>query len=734
MELMTIKTIEIGGKKIGPGCSCFIIASVGIDINIDLNSGKKIIDAALEAGADAITFERAGEQSSVLTSGNKEVSYTNNISSSVTNRRDLNFEDYFLRIICELNEYAKKIGITLIPTIYNEDHILYFSQEKYPAIIVPPVCLSDSIILKKLVETKTTLFVYSNSGDDSSRDLNQSIAFLKENRAGNIIILYTSSNTPKLSSSIKLDVIYELERLFNVPLGYSDNNDVAELLVPAVALGAKVIKLKLIPEGSNRKSFKNDNIDYIKLKNAINSIRRSETGLKNRISIETDDEISVAKAEYDFYTREDKKRRSKIHIKKISSLFIRDSWKKLNKCDILLLQSDDGCGYSFHGKAYAHLVNSFGYYCAKKNLKVQSVSYPYCLLIGKRSYLSAVSYTHADFLIFLLQQCIRLLKGIDFSIQWATKKRVELWCDILDKTQPKIVIGPNPYEYVTMACKKKGIPIYNIQHGVIGDTKNTMYIEKNQLYPPIEELPDGHLCWDDTSAALLSRWHQKFGIRTIKVGNPWFLRFINPDPNDSLVQEALEKWSDDNDSRPCILVSLHGRRIGDDGYYIDPNCADALMIQALETVVLRTMDMYKWILRLHPATFSRSDVRDMTIAYLTKTFGEANTRRWFRLSRMPLPVALSQADLHITEFSSTVIEAGWFGVRSGLLSHKISHGGEYEELYAYERNIGIAEVIPQDADAIQEWIETTLIKGRAEPTMDVSTDELNEFIDEIIEK
>jgi sialic acid synthase SpsE len=43
-----MKTVEIGGKKIGEGERCFVIAEAGVNHNGDLSLAKRLVEAAAE--------------------------------------------------------------------------------------------------------------------------------------------------------------------------------------------------------------------------------------------------------------------------------------------------------------------------------------------------------------------------------------------------------------------------------------------------------------------------------------------------------------------------------------------------------------------------------------------------------------------------------------------------------------------------------------------------------------
>jgi hypothetical protein len=239
-------------------------------------------------------------------------------------------------------------------------------------------------------------------------------------------------------------------------------------------------------------------------------------------------------------------------------------------------------------------------------------------------------------------------------------------------------------------------------------------------------LPDGILCWDEPSAGALRKWAPQKGIDVRVVGNPWFSRFLSNDPADLLVQGAVNSGKIFHGDRHVILVSLQW---GLDFYYRQGGF-NGVMVDALERTILETADSYNWLLRLHPVQL-RGVAKETAHDYLRRTFGHIESVEWSRCSELPLPIVLQQSDLHITDMSTVVVEAGWMGLYSALLNSNIRPAGSLENIYANERALGLATVLPQDANIIGRWIADTLAKGKGKPSLRETGRALDAFIDEI---
>lgn len=382
-----------------------------------------------------------------------------------------------------------------------------------------------------------------------------------------------------------------------------------------------------------------------------------------------------------------------------------DPWELFVNSDVLAVRHDADCGYEFRGAAYSPIVDSVVELCTNEGLRVVSVATPYSRLKGRDAFNKPLVLNRRFLSVALLGRLSALAFGKSKARRHGEDHRTAIWRKVLSYVRPRLVIGVQPDRYLCRASREMGIPVYDIQHGVIA-ADHWWYGKALRQEVPESDLPTGILCWDRPSAAVLEQWAPARGVAVAVVGHPWFQRFRSPSSADDLVAEALQRGPVFNNDRPTALVSLQwGLHI----HYYSNTDFNKVMCKALETVILRTQGRYNWLLRLHPVQRRGVEGRYCE-AYLQEVFGDCMQVEWEQASLAPLPVLLAQADLHITDMSTVVTEAAWLGVPSALLNPFLRKGGTLESLYQYERQIGLASLVEQDADAIESWMDEQLSK------------------------
>lgn len=273
-----------------------------------------------------------------------------------------------------------------------------------------------------------------------------------------------------------------------------------------------------------------------------------------------------------------------------------------------------------------------------------------------------------------------------------------LWLKIINCCRPKLVIGIQPCLQLCRVCKMMNIPVYDLQHGVICE-EESWYRENIKDGMDIKGLPSGFLCWDAASAGTLKKWASPKGCKIYAVGNPWVKRFVEKNNDDVLVKEAINDFVFDNCGRLNILISLQWG-LKDHGYSCSKN---QFMPDCLEELIKKYQNCFNWLIRLHPVQTCGKE-KILVNKYLQDKFGASNNVEWVQATKTPLPILLNITDAHITFWSSVTVEAAWYGIQTALLDPEIAYSGKRANMFAYERSIKVAHVLPLEVSKIENWL------------------------------
>src|SRR5712664_1325934 len=105
--------ITIGTRTIGAGRPCFIIAEAGINHNGDVGLASDLVDAAVDAGADAIKFQTHFPEHEMLRGG-ATAAYVGESLFDLLTRTALSREAHF-----ELRNRAREKGILFLSTPFS---------------------------------------------------------------------------------------------------------------------------------------------------------------------------------------------------------------------------------------------------------------------------------------------------------------------------------------------------------------------------------------------------------------------------------------------------------------------------------------------------------------------------------------------------------------------------------------------------------------------------------------
>lgn len=238
------KKIKIGGKWVGEGEPCFIVAEIGINHNGDVNIAKRMIVEAKKCGVDAVKMQSFVAEEFV---SDKNLKYTyKSQGRKITESQYEMFKRYELnkKAMKELFDFAKKKKIILFSTpqdsTFKMVDYLCSREINIPAIKVGSDDLTNLPLLSYYAKKGKPMLI--STGMATIDEIEDAVRTIERQGNRKIIILKCTSLYPTPPEECNLNQIKTLQYAFDKIIGYSDHAIGTTAAVIANILGAKVIE------------------------------------------------------------------------------------------------------------------------------------------------------------------------------------------------------------------------------------------------------------------------------------------------------------------------------------------------------------------------------------------------------------------------------------------------------------------------------------------------------------
>jgi len=230
------REIKLGKKLVGDGQPAYIIAEIGINHNGDLDIAKKMIEAAVHSGADAVKFQKRTPEVCTPLEQQKqmrETSWGYITYLDYRNKVELGLEQYR-----EIDRTCKQLGIDWMVSVWDEPSVDFMQQFETPAYKVPSASLTDRALLKYTRQTGKPVII--STGMSTMEEIHRGVDAVG---LDNLIIMHCTSAYPCEPDELNLRMIETLRREFpDNPIGYSGHEVGLVPSAVAVALGACMVE------------------------------------------------------------------------------------------------------------------------------------------------------------------------------------------------------------------------------------------------------------------------------------------------------------------------------------------------------------------------------------------------------------------------------------------------------------------------------------------------------------
>jgi N-acetylneuraminate synthase len=211
------------------------VAEVGINHNGDIDLAKKMIDAAVHAGVDAVKFQKRTPELCVPPDQRSHMRETPwGYITYLDYRYKVEFgqEEY-----TQIDQHCKQRGIPWFASVWDEPSVDFIQAYQPLCYKVPSASLTDHKLLQHL--RKTGQPVILSTGMSTMEQIRAAVEVLGEE---DLLIAHATSTYPCEPDELNLRVIQTLQQSFSCPIGYSGHEVGLIPSVVAVAMGASMVE------------------------------------------------------------------------------------------------------------------------------------------------------------------------------------------------------------------------------------------------------------------------------------------------------------------------------------------------------------------------------------------------------------------------------------------------------------------------------------------------------------
>ena len=199
----------------------FIIAEAGDNHNGDYDTALKLVDKAVEAGADCVKFqtfvtERVISKLAEKADYQKESTGTGESQYEMVKKLELSFEQFR-----QIKKYCEQKKIMFLSTPFDLESIDFLQEIDIPFWKIPSGEITNLPYLEKIAHTGKDIIM--STGMCTMEEIQKAIDILKKNGAGKITLLHCNTEYPTPYEDVNLRAMKTMAETFGVEVGYSDH-------------------------------------------------------------------------------------------------------------------------------------------------------------------------------------------------------------------------------------------------------------------------------------------------------------------------------------------------------------------------------------------------------------------------------------------------------------------------------------------------------------------------------
>lgn len=287
------QVVTLGTRSVGRDYPVYIAAEIGINHNGDINIAKRLIDAAVLAGCDAVKFQKRTPELCVpiaMRNIARETPWGLMTYMEYRERMEFGENEY-----AEIERYCAERGVDWFVSCFDAPSVSFISRFKAPAIKVPSCAITDDALL--LAARATGLPLIISTGMSTIEQIDHATGLLKceDGTLPNVILLHCTSTYPCPPEELNLQCIQTLRERYPCPIGYSGHEVGLQSTLAAATLGACFIERHITLDRAMWGSDQAASIEPAGFSRLVRDIRVIEKAMGDGVKRVYESELPVMK-------------------------------------------------------------------------------------------------------------------------------------------------------------------------------------------------------------------------------------------------------------------------------------------------------------------------------------------------------------------------------------------------------------------------------------------------------
>lgn len=256
--------MKIGGQSIGSDNQTYIIAEAGSNHDGSLEQAKKLIDVAVDSGADAVKFQTFRADSMYAPQNSSDDKLFDMVVEA-----EMPYD-----WIPELSSYCSKKDIHFFSSAFDRDSVDRL-ETHVPVFKVASSVLSHYPLLKHIAKINKPII--ASTGAHKQEEIREAVNILQDAGAEDIMLLHCVSAYPTPLNQINVSAVRSLNEMFDIPVGFSDHTLNATIApTAAVSHGATAVEKHFTIDSTLEGMDHSHSLEPDELSEMVDAIRATE--------------------------------------------------------------------------------------------------------------------------------------------------------------------------------------------------------------------------------------------------------------------------------------------------------------------------------------------------------------------------------------------------------------------------------------------------------------------------